>query len=156
MVWSCDEVRKRQSEKEFIGNEDSGLTWNVVESVPVSQDIKTQTGAFREHLDAYRETLIANKIHQNMGYIAQDDVTKSLSVQFVDVFEVCEANKHQATLFISLLINHPGPPSSHQTLHHNAPRPHPELNLAQQFYSPEAYGLERYDQFRTHWSASAL
>jgi mannonate dehydratase len=35
----------------------AGLTWRVVESVPVSEAIKTRTGDFERHLENYRVTL---------------------------------------------------------------------------------------------------
>lgn len=52
-VWPADEIRQR---KELI--EASGLTWRVVESVPVHEDIKTRTGKYREYMDNFRQTLI--------------------------------------------------------------------------------------------------
>lgn len=51
-VWSIDEIMAR---KKIV--EDAGLEWSVVESLPVSEDIKTQTGAWRQHLDHYRASL---------------------------------------------------------------------------------------------------
>ncbi len=57
-LWTVDEIRKRQTE---IANlEDgtaSGLAWDVVESLPVSEDIKRQTGDWKADLDAYTESL---------------------------------------------------------------------------------------------------
>ncbi len=35
----------------------SGLNWEVVESLPVSEDIKRQTGDWREHIENYLPTL---------------------------------------------------------------------------------------------------
>jgi mannonate dehydratase len=37
----------------------SGLEWEVVESLPVSEAVKTQTGPWRAHLDSYRASLEA-------------------------------------------------------------------------------------------------
>jgi mannonate dehydratase len=51
-VWHPDLIRQR---KELI--EASGLTWMVVESVPVHEDIKTRTGNYREYIDNFRQTL---------------------------------------------------------------------------------------------------
>ena len=57
-LWTVDEIRKRQTE---IANlEDgtaSGLAWDVVESLPVSENIKRQTGDWKADLDAYTESL---------------------------------------------------------------------------------------------------
>ena len=52
-VWSVDEISKRKTQIES-----AGLEWSVVESLPVSEEIKTQTGKWREHIDAYRKSLI--------------------------------------------------------------------------------------------------
>ncbi|SMD15767.1 mannonate dehydratase [Rhizobium sp. RU36D] len=51
-VWPVDEIAKRQAEIRA-----GGLYWDVVESVPVSESIKTQTGAWREHVTNWQESL---------------------------------------------------------------------------------------------------
>ena len=35
----------------------SGIAWDVVESLPVSEDIKKQTGQWRDHIEAYKQSL---------------------------------------------------------------------------------------------------
>jgi mannonate dehydratase len=52
IAWPVDEIEKRKAQIES-----AGLEWSVVESLPVSEDIKTQTGRWREHVDAYRLSL---------------------------------------------------------------------------------------------------
>lgn len=56
-VWPVSGIRQRYREIEDIAGQPSGLTWDVVESLPVSDVIKSQTGPVRDHLEAYKQSL---------------------------------------------------------------------------------------------------
>ena len=51
-VWPVEEIAKRHEAIKA-----GGLFWDVVESVPVSESIKTQTGDWRQHVANWQETL---------------------------------------------------------------------------------------------------
>jgi mannonate dehydratase len=53
-AWSLDEVLKRKTQIEA-----AGLDWSVVESIPVHNSIKLQTGPFRQFTDAWKDSLAA-------------------------------------------------------------------------------------------------
>jgi mannonate dehydratase len=57
-VWEPIEIDRRKAEIGRRGDgTGSGLAWEVVESLPVSEDIKRQTGDWRAHVATYRQSL---------------------------------------------------------------------------------------------------
>ncbi|WP_425428455.1 mannonate dehydratase [Acuticoccus kandeliae] len=57
-VWTADEIAARQRAiTTRADGSPSGLGWDVVESSPVSEDIKRQTRDWRGHFKAYRVSL---------------------------------------------------------------------------------------------------
>lgn len=52
-LWPEDAIRER---KEII--EAEGLSWSVIESIPVHNDIKARTGDFERMIDNYRQSVI--------------------------------------------------------------------------------------------------
>jgi mannonate dehydratase len=57
-VWSADEISARQNEISILSDGSaSALKWEVVESLPVSEDIKRQTGNWKQHFENYRRSL---------------------------------------------------------------------------------------------------
>ncbi len=107
-VWPIDDIKKR---KEAI--ESAGLTWSVVESVPIHEAIKTQAGNFSTYIKNYTQTL------SNLGVCGIDTVCynfmpvldwtrTSLNFELADGSRALRFDATAFTAFEVFLLQRPG------------------------------------------------
>lgn len=58
VIWTAEEIGKRQQQiRVKKDGSPSGIEWDVIESLPVSEDIKKQKGDWREQIANYKQSL---------------------------------------------------------------------------------------------------
>ena len=107
-VWPVDEIKARQK-----AVADAGMTWSVVESVPVHESIKTRSAGFKKYIENYKQTLrnlascgIKTVCYNFMPIL--DWTRSNLNKRLPDGSCVLECNEYELAAFDLFMLKRPG------------------------------------------------